>query len=85
MEKVEFDLMMKKAAVRVTSHDKIDKKAGFAPPKDCDFFTHLRTVSAALECAIMLGDWDTAAEALFLARTLEKRVELAVDEKAQRN
>ena len=70
----QYQGMLKKALKRDAEMARSEKEVGFVPPNECDLHAHLRTIESALECAIMMADWDTACEAMVLLQQAIVRI-----------
>lgn len=66
--------LIRKARKHNNDLDKIDRKNGNTTPADCDLDVHLRTAISALDCALVMKDWDVVAQAYCLLQDAELRV-----------
>jgi hypothetical protein len=72
MEQSDYAQLMKRAAETNARRDKMEREAGFAAPPDSDQQGYLRTVQSALECGILMEDWNAVAEGAAMLADITK-------------
>ena len=71
---MDFDTIMRKAEARMNELSAIERATGYTSPANCPPEVELRTVEAALECAIQTNDWDCVAEGLVMLKDATRKV-----------
>jgi hypothetical protein len=70
----QYEELLQAARTRDAAFEQLESAHHFAPPRRGDLHSHLRTVEAALACAVKVSDWQIVCEGIVLLQQAMARI-----------